>query len=325
MPVMAILLLTGFGMILGVGAAEALLRIVGFHFDTFPIVQFGWPEPHVIDQHFVADRELFWVPRDYAAVLANARKDPPDITFLGDSCTEFGTWPEATIMTLRARAKAHRGLKLAVAGWSSVQGLAQFRRDVLPLRPRVATVYFGWNDHWAALGVPDKDARPSRATFWLSQHSRLAQAVAKARAGLIHLDGNSPVRVDLATYQSDLETIAREGGAAGIQVVLITAPSGHQAGQEPTYLAKRHIANLHDLIPLHQRYVDATRRSARATGAFLCDAAAGFSGLPAPVTRYFIRDGIHFSPAGNRAMAALVTQCVEEALRLPARSAGAAR
>ena len=32
----------------------------------------------------------------------------------------------------------------------------QFTRDVVPLRPRVATIFFGWNDHWDALGTEDK-------------------------------------------------------------------------------------------------------------------------------------------------------------------------
>jgi hypothetical protein len=61
----------------------------------------------------------------------------------------------------RAPSPAH-GVKLAVGGWASEQGLRQFRRDVLPLHPRVVmTIYYGWNDHWIAFGGPTRQYKPA--------------------------------------------------------------------------------------------------------------------------------------------------------------------
>jgi lysophospholipase L1-like esterase len=312
---------------LGIAAAlvagEVALRLAGFHYETFPTVQFGWPEPTVVERAFVPDRELFWVPRDYDAMLANATRLHPTLVFLGDSCTRIGTWPQQTTELLRSRGLSVASTKLAVMGWSSVQGLAQFRRDVIPLHPRVATVYFGWNDHWVALGAPDKDARPGRVLFWLTQHSRLAQLAVKARLGVQALTTDRPERVDLPTYVKTLRAFAREGRAAGIAVLFITAPSGHERGHEPVYLARRHLRRLDDLVPLHQRYVEATRVAATERGGALCDAAAAFQALSPPAARYFRRDGIHLSAAGNREMAHIVADCVARVTAGPwASSAG---
>jgi hypothetical protein len=101
--------------------------------------------------------------------------------------------------------------------------------------------------------------------------------------------------------------------ATGSQAVLITAASNHIPGKEPDYLSKRHLRRLQDLVPQHQAYVDATRRAAGETGAVLCDAAADFAALPPPRGRYFRRDGIHLSDAGDRELARLLAGCIEAA------------
>jgi lysophospholipase L1-like esterase len=295
------------------GIAEIALRVAGFHYETFPTVQFGWPEPTVVEREMVPDRELFWVPRNYDAMLADARRLHPRLVFVGDSCTRIGTWPEQATHLLQSRGTALTSMKLAVMGWSSVQGLAQFRRDIIPLRPRLATVYFGWNDHWVALGTPDSRARPSALVFWLTQHSRLAELVVKFRLAAQVLTNDRPERVDVTTYIKTLRAFARDGRNAGIQVLFITAPAGHERGHEPPYLARRHLRRLDELVPLHQRYVEATRVAATERGALLCDAAAAFQALPPPAARYFRRDGIHFSPAGDREMARIVADCIAHA------------
>ncbi len=78
-------------------------------------------------------------------------------------------------------------------------------------------------------------------------------------------------------------------------------------------LRARHLRRLEDLLPLHQQYVELTRRAARASGAELCDATAAFERLPPPRQQYFIKDGIHFTEAGDAAMADLLQACIQRA------------
>lgn len=300
-------------LVIALGLCELILRATGFEYHTFPTAQFGWPEPEVIAKEFEPERDLFWVPRDYARQLEDARKFQPLVIFLGDSCTQFGTWPRLTLERLgeMGHHDLARGVKLGVAGWSTVQGLAQLRRDVAPLRPRFVTIYYGWNDHWVALGPPDDEARPNGFEFWMSQHLRLYEMLVKARLG--HAQRNlatRPNRVSLERYHANLAAMAQEIAKWGGRPILITAPSSHEPGHEPEYLAQRHVRSLGEVVPLHQSYVKETRASAAESGALLCDAAAAFERLPPPIATYFMRDGIHLSEEGNRRMSDLVHDCL---------------
>jgi lysophospholipase L1-like esterase len=314
--VLSLAMLLAFGLVAGLLLSETVLRITGFEYRAFPTVQFGWPRPEEMIEAYEADRDLFWVPLDYAEVLERARRDRPAIAFLGDSCTQYGDYPKLTLARL-ARINPHlsTGVNLGVAGWSAVQGLAQLERDVIDLRPLVATISFGWNDHWTALGPPDDEARPSLLAWTLFQRSRLVQLVFKARlaAGLRPVT-ERPNRVDLATYEATLREMARLCQKAGIRSVLVTAPSNHRPGHEPHYLADRHLRRLDELVPLHRAYVEATRRAARETGAVLCDAARAFDAIQADRDRYFRRDGIHLKREGDELMADVLADCIVEAM-----------
>jgi lysophospholipase L1-like esterase len=299
--------------LLGLALAELALRLVGFEFQPVPLVQFGWPDPVTIERVYQPDPLLLWVTKDYAATLAKARRDPPVVVFMGDSCTEFGTYPRRTLARLREHTGTPvRGLSVATGGWTAVQGRWQLDRDVLPLRPRIVTIYFGWNDHWMALGPPD--AELARGPWrLLAERLRLVQALDKARTGLAAREGQPRPRVELGLYERTLEEMVGDIRRAEGRAVLITAPSGHEPGHEPGYLQKRHLARLSDLIPLHASYVEATRRAARDSGAVLCDAAAVFPRLPGGRARYFRRDGIHFTPSGDEQMARVLSECIEQA------------
>jgi lysophospholipase L1-like esterase len=301
--------------LLALTVTEIALRLTGFEFQLFPVVQFGWPEPDVIQHYYQSDPDLLWVTRDYQQVLESARRQHPAVVFMGDSCTQFGTYPRKTLELLaRDRPPLGRGIKVGVAGWTVIEGSVQLTRDVLPLHPQVVTIYYGWNDHWMALGPPDADIKRDRALLWLADHLRIVQLLFKVREGLRGAAAERPNRVDLTTYQAALTRMANAIHKAGAQAVLITAPSNHTPGAEPVYLNKRHLRRLADLIPLHQSYVDATRRAATASGAVLCDAAGDFAALSPPHGRYFRRDGIHLSDTGDRHLAQLLARCIEKAV-----------
>jgi len=311
------LLLVVTAIVVGFAGVELALRLTGFSFRTYPSVQFGWPEPANISDLFDPDPDLFWVTRGYAEELNSARHTQPAIVFMGDSCTQFGTYPTMTLTRLRARQfSLASGIKLGVAGWSSEQGLTQLERDIIPLHPSIVTVYFGWNDHWVALGPEDADAHVSRAGFWMSQHSRLWQLLTKARLAAAPALAGRPNRVPLDRYVSNLEAMVQLANAAGIRIVLITAPTNHEPGREPAYLAKRHVRALSELVPLHRAYAEATRRAGRETGAVVCDAAAAFD-ADADRLSYFEQDGIHLKAPGNSALADLLAPCVMQAAAQP--------
>jgi lysophospholipase L1-like esterase len=303
-----------FATLLALSLTEVGLRFAGFEFHPFPVVQFGWPEPAPLQQFYESDPDLLWVTKNYREALESARRHRPGVVFMGDSCTQFGTYPSKTLQLLgAAHPSLGRGVKVGVGGWSVVQGSWQLTRDVLPLHPHVVTIYYGWNDHWIALGPPDAEIPRARVLTWLSDHLRIVQLLAKVREGFAGPISGRPNRVDLATYEATLVRMVKAVQGAGAQAVLITAASNHTPGKEPDYLRKRHLRRLQDLIPVHQAYVGATRRAAATTGAVLCDAAAHFAALSTPHDRFFRRDGIHLTDAGDRELARLLTGCIEAA------------
>lgn len=312
----------GAGLILALGSivvslvlVEAALRLAGFEFHLMPAVQFGWPDPRTIATNYADDPDLFWVTRDYREKLQAARLTHPDVIFMGDSCTEFGTYSARTMEALAARgAPVRTGMHVAAGGWSSEQGLAQLQRDIIPLHPKFVVIFYGWNDHWMALGPTDPDLRLASRFLWLADHSRIAQAALKARTGLAARQDHRPNRVPPDRYRHNLDRMAALAKAAGIVPVFVTAPSNYVAGHEPEYLLRRHVQRLSDVIPLHQEYVQLTRQAARESSAVLCDAASAFAALPGTHDRFFRSDAIHFTPDGDQQLAQIVSGCILHAI-----------
>jgi len=303
------------GLLLALGTSEAALRAAHFHFDLVPTLEFGWPDPVALHNVYAPDPDLVWVTRDYHETLRAAQHIHPAIVFMGDSCTEFGTYPTRTLALLAAsHAPLATGVKVGVGGWSSAQGLVQLRRDVIPIHPHVITVYYGWNDHWKALGLTDPEILRTHRLRLLAADLRLAQLWLRVETAVAARRSSPPNRVPAADYQANLRAIAGEARAAGIQTVFVTAPSNHVQGHEPEYLARRHVRSLAEVVPLHAQYVAMTREAAAASGAHLCDAAAAFAALPEPHDRYFQKDGIHLTDAGDAEMARVLSACLA---RLP--------
>jgi lysophospholipase L1-like esterase len=299
------------GVLMALGAGEVALRATHFHFDLVPALQFGWPDPQTLRDAYESDADLIWVPHDYRATLRAARTSHPSIVFMGDSCTEFGSYPARVLSKLPHTAGATaNGIKLGVGGWSTEQGLQQLRRDVIPMHPAVIVVYYGWNDHWVAMGLTDPEITRVRGLRTAGTHLRLAQLWLKLKVNAAAHRSPAPNRVPIAAYESNLRHIASEAKAVSIVPVFITAPSNHAAGHEPSYLAQRHLRQLSELIPLHDAYANATRAVARDTASPLCDAAAAFASMPGPHDGLFQRDGIHLTPAGDELMARIVVECL---------------
>jgi lysophospholipase L1-like esterase len=101
-------------------------------------------------------------------------------------------------------------------------------------------------------------------------------------------------------FRANLTAMVRAARAAGVVAVLVTAPTAHvEGGPLPTQMG-RWLRRPEDLIPLHRRYAEIVRETARAEGAPLCDVAEEIRALPrtedAPA--WFMADGIHLTPEG---------------------------
>ena len=314
-PWKTVLLLVLGSLVVTLLLVEGGLRVAGFEYSLLPAVQFGWPDPQTIQSAYATDPDLFWVTKDYREKLRAARHTHPDVVFIGDSCTEFGTYPARTMELLADQyGSLKSGVHLAAGGWTSEQGVAQMKRDVAPLHPKVVVVYYGWNDHWMALGPTDPELHAAHRYLWLADHLRLVQLVLKARVALAQRAHERPNRVPPERYRSNLEEISRLAHESGATPVFVTAPSNHVAGHEPEYLLRRHVQRLADVIPLHQQYVALTKAAARNSGGFLCDAADAFAALPGSHDRLFKADAIHFTPEGDRELARIVSGCIAQAV-----------
>ena len=60
------------GVVGALAVAEIGLRLAHFHYQPFPEVVVGWPDPKVIINDFHPDPDLLWVTRDYTQRLRAA-------------------------------------------------------------------------------------------------------------------------------------------------------------------------------------------------------------------------------------------------------------
>lgn len=323
----ALLILATVGIIGALLVFEVGLRIIGFKSRLFPEkIEFGWPNPQVLENLYQPDDELLWVPKDYPGRLEALVANRPDILLMGDSCTQFGTYDEFLTSRLSATfgERAPRVEKVGVGGWSSFQGLQQMRRDVVRIKPKVATIYYGWNDHWIGFGVQDKVIAMIRSPLYsMLENFRTAQFFTKLYLLASESDTTAfPYRVSEPDYANNLREMLRIAKANGISPMLLTAPSSHEVGKEPAYLKRRHLKDLTQLVPLHQRYVQITRDVAKETGTALCDLATEFEKLPREEVskKYFNSDGIHLTKKageGYDVLAGMLFECLKAAQFIP--------
>jgi lysophospholipase L1-like esterase len=320
------------------GALEIALRVAGFQYSETPIEVRRFSD----DPQGVVDRELAWQNRDGverfkkdAHQLWVPETSPLErhdleaaagvfrIATLGDSCTAYcvstrDSFPKLAERFLNARnIRPVEVLNAGVASYSSFQGLERLKYAVLPYRPDLITVYFGWNDHWIT-GTPDREIElrgvwETRLVNALD-HLRLYQAgswlLARARAGRGNAATGPPaepvLRVDLDSYDANLREIASIARAAGIQVLFITAPQDLHDWDNPDLQP----LSTRELVALHTRYNDVVRAVAAETGMGLLDLDAMFE--QQKPRRLIAKDGIHFNPAGCRVTANAVAAKIAE-------------
>jgi lysophospholipase L1-like esterase len=297
--------------VVALALGEGVLRLLGFTYELrLHMIESTAPNPTETVRNFRIDRDLAWVPGDYDSTLRQAAATHPPLIFMGDSCTQLGWYDEyfERYATADHPGEHVRTANFGCAGYTTHQGLRQLRRDVVPLHPRVVTFYYGWNDHWLSIGIDDEEvSRLNASPLFRFNELRLVQLANKVSVKLrLRRRGQLPVRVSPEQFRNNLLQMVRTAREAGIVPVLVTAPTSHEIGHEPAYLAGRWVANLADLVPLHRRYVGIVREVAQTENVPLCDLAAEFDALPRDEVRtaFFNTDGIHLTDDGNRAVAA---------------------
>ncbi|MGB7346893.1 MAG: SGNH/GDSL hydrolase family protein [Pirellulaceae bacterium] len=309
---------------------ELLLRLAGFQIATsvehmkfsFPLDDYNQSAP----QRFLQpDDELFWKP--IPGVLGHNLKGfygpefeikkPVDtfrIVFLGDSCTHFGpiSYPDILRDYLDKNAKGRfEVINAACIGYTSEQGRRLMENQVVKWSADLVVVYFGWNDHWLARGIADKDQKPRQESVanWAAEHLRLVQLMqlllnqgSKKRSDLM--------RVSIEDYQKNLAAMSQQMASRGASVWYITAPHAFDLGI-PDYLhTSGEVAEPNDLIPLHRQYNEVVRDVSRRQAAPLLDLAAEIDQLKKD--DLFIDDHIHLSQKGKLYLTKRLVDYLEE-------------
>jgi len=320
------LLLSLTSLVVTLAGVELILRSTGFSYELRAGILYldKLDRPLPTFEGCTIDRDYFWKSKLYDKQLERAFDNRPDVLFMGDSCTELGRY-DLYFAELMHQADKDRPLvtaKLGVTGWSTYQGLQQLEKDVARIRPRVTTFYYGWNDHWLNIGLTDAEVGRLKASplYWF-QPLRVGQLVLKAYIGYHArqhggLAARQPdtLRVPPAVFRENLIKLVEKARELEITPILITAPSAHEPGREPPIMKGRWVADLDDLIPLHQQYVEIVREVARDRDVVLCDLAAAFDELPREQVReaMFQNDGIHLREPGDRLIARLLVEAYLE-------------
>lgn len=225
----------------------------------------------------------------------------PEVLALGDSCTfGLGVPDDGNFASLLAGRKGGAAVA-AMPGYSSFQGLRLYENPrIAMLRPRLVTIYFGWNDH-------DLGVLPELELYWFrraARWSRLAFSLASLEEGRWRDDGIWPRlrwcrRVPLGLYEETMEELARRAKASGAAVVIITG--AYDLPRAGVHWPHTHF---HRVVGDQLLYNDAAREAARRAGVGLLDFAAEVDRLPAGRRHRLFGDMVHPSAAGHALLAA---------------------
>lgn len=310
---------------------EVVLRVTGFMYSDTPLMMASLKDNptgvvenvvrynnEVISVPMVKDPQQLWVP-------VNSFEDHYDmqkpegiirIATLGDSCTMGCTNTEASYPGIMEDVLNQKlpgrfeVLNAGVGSHSSYQGLQRFKYAVMPYKPDIVTVYFGWNDHWIT-SVPDKDVKLKSETqvkllnffekfrSYQAYHyliSKLVQPKKKPAASdevkkNFSLDWIK-LRVAPDDYMRNLVEFVKMASQNGIRIMLVTAPS------DPDRLSPS--SNFpfpaEHLVQIHAQYNQIVREVAKRLNVPLLDLAQDIQGELA--TKVFSDDAVHFTPEG---------------------------
>ena len=196
-------------------------------------------------------------------------------------------------------------LNAAVGSYSSFQGLQRLKYAVLPYRPDIVTIYFGWNDHWVT-STTDRNIRVYSDTeirlLNFFENFRVFQALnylittlrsRKPPQNTKDSVLNLRLRVSAKEYSDNLSAMIKLARENKIRPILITAPQeiGNWLGRNQVFPFPKQL-----LLLTHESYNDTVRQVARATNTELIDLAKEVA--LQPPGSVLSTDGIHFHEKG---------------------------
>lgn len=307
--------------------AEGVLRLFGVG-EWVPTIDVDENVSRALSRGWLKeDRDLLWRMSECDSGCEAIRSVHPDnprvasgeeyrrIICLGDSCTFFSTSgnPYSVLLEdLLSPTNRVQVLNASVPGYSSTQGLAWLKNELLDYRPDIVTVYFGWNDHWLARAMTDSEylKRIKLSPFRIV---RLALALGGRTASLDAESEDLSRRVPLDEYAKNLTHIHRLVESVGSQCIFITAPAREAADTRNSLIDRAHIRHDDDYIEIHERYNAVVRRLAD-EGSRVIDLATSFNDVP-DVNSLLTDDGIHLTDRGHaRAADALLSAITSHGL-----------
>ncbi|MFT5784455.1 MAG: lysophospholipase L1-like esterase [Candidatus Krumholzibacteriia bacterium] len=294
-------------------AGEVILRAIGYGTIT-PELNFGVNTKLSLDRgQFAADPDLFWVLPPHAldkqvrAVQPNTPVPPKGsarrVLVLGDSCSKISQkiFPYSALLedSLGSDVEVWNA---AVPGYTSWQGKVWLQKQLLAMRPDVAVIYFGWNDHWRSTGIADVDYAEQQKPGSLKLLRLLQDSPEE-----------SPLRVSLAQYKSNLSSMVADLNAQGTRVILVAAPSHLTAEARRLLVTTGYMLPTDNAVTLHRDYLMVVKQVADDTDAVMLNASGLFARLDAP-TQLIMRDGIHLTDRGHQVMASVLAEACGAAL-----------
>jgi lysophospholipase L1-like esterase len=265
------------------------------------------------DRHFVHDPDLIWRPRAGSEVFNSQGFRGPEVDpardegcyrifALGDSNTlgwagaDGANWPGFLGELLGRRESCRVVVNAGVYGYSSYQGLKRLR-DILRYHPDLIFLSFGSNDaHPVTVG--DRAMAPERGALLglVAAHSRLGRLGLAAWRRVRLRQSSVRPRVTLEEYRDNLLEMIRLCRAQGTEPVLLTRPySGRLRSTMPKWKGAAH------------QYNEAALEVGRVSRTQVVDAYSMFKGMDE-----FFADESHFTEAGHRLLAKILTAVVGE-------------
>jgi lysophospholipase L1-like esterase len=230
---------------------------------------------------------------------------------LGDSCTAQGRPPYSDVLhELLQKSPPTKdpweAFNMGVYGYSSMQGLRQYQKYGVPLKPDYVSLYYGWNDHWL-YKIPDHlrmavRMHPLKAAVTDALRRKRLYTFISGLArpeGIGNNEHGRDFRVPADMYRATLTEFIRNIRQAGAQPILIAAP---RRGLTPSVVKSGHARSVEEVEKAHDEYVAITRDVALAEKVALVDLAAQLAD-PA-YDGMFMRDGIHLEQDGLEVIAA---------------------